>query len=111
MIHLIFYAAGAVVAGVAALIGASLMKDAQRQVARWLRQHGLAKTQLMDAVVLLDQVGSIIRSSVRVKVAQRPAETLRIERAYSISDIKDTSLLAALRERQHAEVDIMPLFA
>ena len=111
MIHLLFYAVGAIAAGVAALIGTSMMKDAQHRVARWLRERGLNKSRLMEAVVMLAQVGVIIRASVHVRAVEQPAEIIRIERTYSMSDIQDMSLRAALRQSQRAELDIMSLFA
>jgi hypothetical protein len=111
MIHLVFYAIGAVGALVVGLIGASMMKDVQQRVARWLRAHGLQKSVLMSAIVKLDQVGVAIRASVQVMAREVPTETLRIEKSYSMSDVKDPALLAALKKSQHAELDAMSLFA
>jgi len=111
MLHLVFYAAAALVAGVGALVGASLRKDIRQRVARWLREHHLSESKLMDAVLLLDNIDSTIRAKVRVLARDRPAEVLQIERTYSESDIKDPMLLAELRKHQHAEQNVMSLFA
>ena len=111
MIHLvIYYAIAGAAVGIAALIGASLMRDVQHRVAHWLREHHLSKTKLMDAVVLLDEVGSTIRASVRVLAQDLSPEVLTIERTYKVSHIKSQQLLADLKQRQHAEQNVMSLF-
>lgn len=110
MIQLIYYAIAGAAAGISALIGASLMRDVQHRVAHWLREHHLSKSKLMDAVILLDEVGSVIRASVRVLVQDRSPEVLTIKRTYKVSDVKSQQLLAELKQRQHAEQNVMSLF-
>ena len=110
MLQLIYYAIVGVAAGVAALIGATLMKDVQHRVARWLQEQHLEQSKLMEAVLLLDQVGSSIRVSVRVMVAGRPAQVLKVDKTYKVTDIKDQQTLAELRRRQHAEQNVLSLF-
>jgi hypothetical protein len=110
VIHLIIYAIVGAAAGIGALIGASLMRDVQHRVAHWLREHHLARTKLMDAVILLDEVGSVIRASVRVHVQDRSPEVLTIKRTYKVSDIESQELLAELKQRHHAEQNVMSLF-
>jgi hypothetical protein len=106
MIHLVIYAIGAVIA---AAIGASLSNDVRQRVARWLRQHGLAKSVLMDAVVLLDKADSGIRARVRVTARNRPSEVLSIEKTYRYDQITDPQLRAELNQRGHAEQNVLAL--
>lgn len=106
MIHLIFYA---IAAAIAAAIGASLSSDVKQRVARWLREHGLAKSALMDAVVLLDQVGATIKARVRVTASTRSSETLTIEKTYSYDQITDPQLRAELTRSGHAEQNVLAL--
>jgi phosphoribosyl-dephospho-CoA transferase len=107
MIVFIWYA----LAGIfGALLGASLMKDVHRRVAAWLRQHGLAESHLMHAVVLLDRAGTALRASVKVSARSVPAQTLALERSYPVAQITDPDVLAALKNRGHAELNVMRLF-
>jgi hypothetical protein len=111
MIHLIFYAAAAAVTGItAALIGASLAKDVQQCVARWLRKHGLSQSKLMDAVIFLDMIGAVIRARVKVVTREQAPEVIQIERSYAESDIKYPEVLAELRRSRHATLNVMSLF-
>jgi hypothetical protein len=106
MIHLIIYA---IAAAIAAAIGASLSNDVKQRVASWLRQHGLAKSVLMDVVVLLDKVGSGIKARVRVTARNRTSEVLSIEKTYRYDQIKDPQLRAALNRGSHAEQNVLAL--
>ena len=105
MFHLIIFA---VLAAFGALLSATLMTDVQRRIARWLRDNGLADSALMDAIVLLDKIGSGIKVSIRVATTQR-SEVLTLEKTYSIDQIKDAGLRAELEQRQHAERNVMSL--
>jgi hypothetical protein len=107
MIHLIVYAA---IAGLVSLFSVTLLKDVQQRVARWLRQNALEDSALMEAVVLLDSIGSAIRASVKVATRSQRTAILMIERTYSINQIKDAQLRAALRQRGHAEQNVLTLF-
>lgn len=106
MLHLIVYAAAA---AFGALLSASLMKDVQQRIARWLRENGLANSALMDAVVFLDKVGTRIRASVKVTTRSQRTEILRIEKTYSIDQIKDPGLRAALQQQGRAQQNVMSL--
>jgi hypothetical protein len=109
MYHLIVIVI-AIFAALSALVLASLSKDVQQRVARWLRANGLANSALMDAVVLLDRVGAYIRVGVKVVTQSQRTEILMLERTYSIEQIKDAQLRAALAQRGHAEQNVMTLF-
>jgi len=110
MYHLIIYIICAVFAALSVLFLVTLLKDVQRQVARWLRENGLANSALMDAVVFLDRVGTRIRASVKVVTRSRRTEILMLERTYSIEQIKDAQLRAALEQRGRAQQNVMTLF-
>ena len=105
MIHLIYLIAAAL----AVAFGASLSNGVRRRVASWLRQHGLAKSMLMDVVVVLDKVASGIKAKVRVTARNRPTEMLSIEKTYRYDQIKDPQLRAELQRRGHAEQDVLAL--
>jgi hypothetical protein len=106
MIHLIFYAIAAVIA---AAIGASLTNDVRQRVAAWLREHGLANSMLMDAVVLLDNVATGVKARVRVTARNRSSEMLSIEKTYRYDQITDPQLRTALERSGHAEQNVLAL--
>lgn len=107
MFHLIIYAA---IAGLVSLFSAALLRDVQQRVAAWLRQNGLKNSALMSAVVRLDSIGSAIRAGVKVVTRAQRTEVLMIERTYSINQIKDPELRAALQRTGHAEQDVITIF-
>jgi hypothetical protein len=107
MYHLIIYAA---IAAFGALVSAALQKDVQQRVARWLREHGLANSALMSAVLFLDMVSTRIRARVKIVTRSQREEILMIERTYSIEQIKDAQLRAALQQRGRAEQNVLSLF-
>jgi hypothetical protein len=107
MYHLIIYA----VVAAFGLLSVTLQKDIQRRVARWLRQNGLAKSALMDAVVLLDRAGSAIRAKVKVTTRSQHTEILTMEKTYPISQVPDPQVRAALEQRGHAEQNVLALFS
>jgi hypothetical protein len=107
MYHLIVYA----VIAAFGLLSVTMQKDIQRRVARWLRQNGLAKSALMDAVVFLDMVGSAIRARVKVTTRSQHTELLTMEKTYSMDQIPDPQVRAALEQRGHAEQNVMTLFS
>jgi hypothetical protein len=111
MYHLIIYAAIAAFSGLVSLVSVSMLKDVHQRVARWLRQNGLENSALMDAIVLLDNVGTAIRGRVKVVTRSQRTEILMLERTYSIHQIKDPQLCAALEQRRHAEQNVMTLFS
>jgi hypothetical protein len=110
MYQLVFVAIGAVATGISALRGVSMMRDVKLTVARWLREHGLSNSYLMDAVVLLDKVGSDIQVSVRITAKTQPAQTIRTERTYSISKVTNPAVRAELEKHGHAEQNVLQLF-
>lgn len=107
MYHLIIYAA---IAALGALVSAALLKDVQQRVARWLRENGLANSALMDAVLFLDMVSTRIRAKVKIVTRSQRHEILMIERTYSIDQIEDARLRAALQQRGRAEQNVLSLF-
>jgi hypothetical protein len=106
MIHLVIYV---IAAAVAAAIGSSLSNDVRQRVARWLRQHGLAKSVLMDAVVLLDKMSTGVKASVKITAKNRPIEVLSIEKTYRYEQITDPQLRSELNRRGHAEQNVLAL--
>ena len=100
----------AAVAAFGALVSLALRRAVQQRVARWLRENGLANSALMDAVLLLDMVGTRVRARVKVVTRSYRQEILMIERTYSIEQIKDAQLRAALQQRGQAEQNILSLF-
>lgn len=97
-------------AALGALFAVTLSKDVQQRVAQWLREHGLANSALMDAVVYLEKVGSTIRASVRVMTRTQHTEILTLERTYSIDQIDDPAVRAALQQHDRAQQNVMTLF-
>src|ERR1700742_396473 len=93
-----------------ALLSVTLLKDVQQRVARWLREHGLANSALMEAVVFLDKVGTTIRGRVKVTTRAQGTEVLALERTYSIDQIKDQNLRAELLQQEHAQQNVLSLF-
>jgi hypothetical protein len=106
MIHLLFIA---IAAAVGAAIGVSLSTAVQRAVASWLRDSGLEKSMLMDAVVALERVGNRIRAKVRVSARNHDTKVISIEKTHSIDDITDPQVRAELESRGHAEQNVLAL--
>jgi hypothetical protein len=111
MIDLIIYAVIAAVGGLVSLVSVAMLKDVHQRVARWLRQNNLETSALMEAIVLLDQVGTAIRGRVKVVTRSQRTDILTLERTYSIHQIKDAQLRVALEQRGHAEQNVMTLFS
>jgi hypothetical protein len=110
MFDLIIYAVIAF-GGLVSLVSVAMLKDVQQRVARWLRQNGLENSALMEAIVFLDKVGTAIRVRVKVVTRSQRTEILMLERTYSIHQVKDAQLRAALQQRGHAEQNVMTLFS
>jgi hypothetical protein len=106
MIDLLIFA---IAAAVGAAIGVSLSTAVQRAVAGWLRDNGLDKSVLMDAVVALEKVGNRIHAKARVKAKNYGTKVIAIEKTYSIDSITDPQVRAELERRGHAEQDILAL--
>jgi hypothetical protein len=106
MIHLIFLA---VAAAVGAVIGVSLSTAVQRAVTGWLRDNGLAKSALMDAVVALEKVGNRVKAKVRVTARNHGTKVIAIEKTHSIDDITDPQVRAELERRGRAEQNVLAL--
>jgi hypothetical protein len=99
----------AIAAAVSAAIGLSLSSAIQRAVAGWLRDNGLEKSVLMDAVVALEKAGNRIKAKVRVRARNYGTKVISIEKTYSISDITDPQVRAELNRRGHAEQNVLAL--
>ncbi|GAA0466026.1 hypothetical protein Ade02nite_47140 [Paractinoplanes deccanensis] len=98
-----------VIAGVALLAGAavSLTQDVQKSVAAWLRSHGLARSALMDAWVVLANTASGIRGRLRLTTRQYGTQVVVLERTYRLDQIDDPQVRALLRAGSHAEMNVL----
>lgn len=110
-IYAIAAAASGVAAGVGYLLEKKMTKDIKRDITAWLRERGLAASKLMDAVVLLDMVGSAVKLTLRLTAQAQPTETRRSTNDYTIDEVPDPEVRALLAARQHAAMNVMKLVA
>lgn len=98
-----------VVAAVVALAGAAatLSNVVRQRVARWLGEHGLRHSALMDAWILLDQQASRIRGQLRLRTRTYGISIVTLDRTLAWTEIDDPDLLAALRSTGRAEARIL----
>jgi hypothetical protein len=99
----------AIAAAVGAAIGVSLSTAIQRAVATWLRENGLDKSVLMDAVVALERAGNRVKARVRVQARNHGTKVITMEKTHSIDDIADPQVRAELQRRGHAEQNVLAL--
>lgn len=96
----------AVVIGVAAV--AYVVSSSVTVISDWLRANGLDKSVLMSALVFLDQFGSMIRRTIRVKTKSQQEHTIESEK--ELTEEEKTKLppevLKSLNQTQHATIDI-----
>jgi len=108
MIDALFYAALAALGLGAAVTALVFWDDIRDRLAGWLRQKGLHKSALMDALVRLDDIAGRVRC--RLFATARRTGTVRIdETVYDVNQIDDPEVLAELRKRGHAQRSVLHL--
>ncbi|MCL2929962.1 MAG: hypothetical protein MGG37_18910 [Trichodesmium sp. MAG_R01] len=97
-----------VAAAVGTLIVVKLWDNIRETVAKWLRQQGLAKSDLMDAWVKLDSMVGTVRSRIFVKT-EKTGKTIISETEYNMSEIDDEDVIKELEKQGYYKRKIMDL--
>ena len=88
-----------VAAAVGTLIVVKLWDNIRETVAKWLRQQGLAKSDLMDAWVKLDSMVGTVRSRIFVKT-EKTGKIIISETEYNMSEIDDEDVIKELEKKR-----------
>lgn len=104
MIEWLLIVLGAALAGAATV---SLSSDLRQSVAAWLRAHGLARSALMDAWVVLDRTAAGIRAVLRLTTPAYGTQLMVLDRRYEFDQIDDPDVRALLHRRRHVELNVL----
>ena len=102
---------GAVVAAIIGTVAvAACWREACQVIAAWLRESGRSESWLMDAVVLLDNLGSSVRRVVQAKGKTDGTRFSHVRTDYlSLSEIDDEDVRRQLARREHVNKSVMTL--
>src|ERR1700686_3739097 len=93
---------------VVAAAALAIWDQVRDKLAAWLRQIGLHKSALMDAVVCFDTIAGKVRS--RLFATTHQTGKVKIdETTYRMDQIDDPQVLAELRKRGYAERSVVNL--
>ncbi|MFD7731689.1 hypothetical protein ACFV6F_15035 [Kitasatospora phosalacinea] len=92
-------------AAIGAAVAVTFWNGIVEAVSRWLREHGLADSDLMAAVVTLDRLAVGVRQ--RLTVRTPAGFTVILDEELDLDDIDDPQVLAELERRGYFEIDLL----
>jgi hypothetical protein len=101
----IFLVAGVIAAVIGAGAVVTFWDSVRNLITGWLRQRGLEKSALMEAVIQFDRLAVAIRR--RVKVKTRSGVEIISEERLSIEQIDDPHLRTLVALHGQVDVDIL----
>jgi len=102
---MIWLVVGLVAAALSGGVVITFWNTGRETVLQWLRRHGLDKTVLTEAVILLDRIAVGIRRRIRISTPQ--STEIISEEALTLDQIDDPKIRAWAEQHSHVAIDML----